>query len=253
MPTVSVVVPSYNDAALLRACLTALAGQTRPADEIVVVDNASTDDTAEVAAAAGARVVREPQRGILAATAAGFDAAVGDLLLRLDADSVPHPDWIERVVAAFAADPDLDALSGPGEFYGSSPVVHWLAEHIYIGAYSTIVRGILGHPVLFGSNLALRASLWAQVRTRVHRGTREVHDDFDIALNLAPGTGVRFDPTLRVGVSARPFSSWSGLARRVDWAFRTMAINHRDESLLARRRAWHRANRDGRRVGDPIG
>ena len=246
MPIVSVVVPSYNDAVLLRACLAALAVQTRPADEVIVVDNASTDDTAEVAIAGGARVVREERRGILAATSAGFDAAVGDLLLRLDADSVPGPDWVERVVAAFDDDPSLGALSGPGVFYGGSAAIHWIAEHIYIGAYSSIVRGLLGHPVLFGSNLAIRSTTWAQVRTRVHRDVREVHDDFDIAINLEPGTGVRFDPTLRVGVSARPFESLSGLGRRFDWAFRTMAINHREESLWRRRRRWHDANRASR-------
>ena len=246
MSRVSVVVPSYNDAELLRGCLAALEAQTRPADEIVVVDNASDDDTAAVAIAAGARVVFEARRGILSATAAGFDAATGDLLLRLDADSVPPVDWIERIEAAFAADARLDALSGPGDYYGASRFVHWMAEHVYIGAYSSIVSWILGHPVLFGSNLALRASAWHEVRDRVHRETREVHDDFDIAINLAPGSGIRFDPSLRVGVSARPFASARGFARRIDWAFGTMAINHRDESLVRRRRQWVAARREPR-------
>lgn len=243
MPRVSVVIPSFNDASLLRGCLAALAVQSRPADEIVVVDNDSTDDTAAVATAAGARVVHEPIRGIFPATAAGFDAARGDLLLRLDADSVPPPDWIERVEAAFVAEPRLDALSGPGRFYGSNAVVHWIAEHLYIGAYSSIVRAILGHPVLFGSNLAMRAEVWRRIREHVHRHVPHVHDDFDIAINLEPDMLVRFDRTLVVGVSARPFSSPGSLLRRLDWAFGTMAINHREQSLFARRRAWRAAAR----------
>jgi len=243
MPTVSVIVPSHDDAVLLRACLAALAAQDRPADEILVVDNASTDDTAEVGAAAGARVVREDRLGVLSATAAGFDAATGELLLRLDADSVPGPDWIARVVAAFEEDPGLDALSGPGEFYGGSRLVHWIAENIYIGGYSGLVGWLLGHPVLFGSNLAIRATAWARVRERVHPSVREAHDDFDISINLSPDMGVRYDRTLRVGVSSRPFESAAGLWRRVDWAFRTAALNHREESMLARRRAWRAARR----------
>jgi glycosyltransferase involved in cell wall biosynthesis len=246
MVRVSVVIPSFNDAVLLRGCLAALAVQTRPADEIVVVDNDSTDDTAEVAARAGARVVREPIRGIFPATAAGFDAASGDLLLRLDADSIAPPDWIARVEAAFVSHPRLDALSGPGRFYGGNAVVRWVAEHLYIGAYSHIVRVILGHPVLFGSNLALRATVWHAIRERVHRHIPHVHDDFDIAINLEPHMHVRFDPTLVVGVSARPFSSPAGLLRRLDWAFGTMAINHREQSLFARRRAWRAAARTRR-------
>ncbi len=249
MPRVSVVIPSFNDAVLLRHCLEALARQTRPADEIVVVDNDSTDDTAGVAVAAGARVVHEPIRGIFPATAAGFDAADGELLLRLDADSVPPPEWIERIDAAFAAHPDLDALSGPGRFYGSNAVVHWIAEHLYIGAYSSIVRALLGHPVLFGSNLAMRTRVWHRIRDRVHRHVPHVHDDFDIAINLEPDMVIRFDPTLVVGVSARPFSSPGSLLRRLDWAFGTMAINHREQSLFARRRAWRAVSRArGRRA-----
>ena len=60
---ISVVVPVLNDSPMLAQCLAALALQTRPADEIVVVDNGSTDDTAAVATAGGARVVPEPVTG----------------------------------------------------------------------------------------------------------------------------------------------------------------------------------------------
>ncbi|HQG71141.1 MAG TPA: glycosyltransferase family A protein, partial [Rhodoglobus sp.] len=119
MTRVSVVIPALNDSPMLANCLRALAAQTRLADEIIVVDNGSTDDTAAVALAAGALVIEEPLRGIFPATAAGFDAATGDLLARLDADSVPPADWLQRVVTAFEDDPDLAALSGPGDFYGS--------------------------------------------------------------------------------------------------------------------------------------
>ena len=97
MGTISVIVPSLNDADYLAVCLDALAKQTRRADEVIVVDNGSTDATAEVARAAGARVVDQPVRGIWPATAAGFDAASGDVLARLDADSVPAPDWLAEV------------------------------------------------------------------------------------------------------------------------------------------------------------
>ncbi len=248
MPRISVVIPSYDDAVFLRTCLVALAVQTRPADEVIVVDNDSSDDTVEVARAAGARVVHEPIRGIFPATAAGFDAAEGELLLRLDADSVAPPDWIERIATAFAEQPSLDALSGPGRFYGANAAIRWIAEHLYIGAYSTIVQGMLGHPVLFGSNLAIRAEVWRAIRGRVHRHIPHVHDDFDIAINLDPSMTVRFDRTLVVGVSARPFSSPASLMRRLDWAFGTMAINHRERSLVARRRAWRAAEKARRRA-----
>src|SRR5688572_29893593 len=122
MGTISVIVPCLNDAGFLGACLDALALQTRPADEIVVVDNGSTDATAAVARSAGARVVDEPMRGIWPATAAGFDAASGDLLARLDADSVPAPDWLAEVERRMAAADRPTAVTGSGQFYGGNVV-----------------------------------------------------------------------------------------------------------------------------------
>ncbi|MBX3098036.1 MAG: glycosyltransferase family 2 protein [Salinibacterium sp.] len=236
MARVSVVVPALNDSLMLAQCLAALASQTRQPDEIVVVDNGSTDDTAAVAAAGGARVVTEPIRGIFPATAAGFDAANGDLFARLDADSIPPTDWLARVVDAFDADPGLDFLSGPGDFYGSTRFVHWIAETLYIGGYVWFVGLLLGHPPLFGSNVILRSDAWQRIRSTVHRDLREIHDDLDLAIHVEPDQRVRFDLTLRVGVSARPFATWSGFARRIDWAFGTLRLNNRERPLLDRRR-----------------
>ncbi|GAA3902178.1 glycosyltransferase family 2 protein [Microbacterium invictum] len=234
----SVVIPSLNDAVMLRTCLAAIAVQTRPPDEVIVVDNGSTDDTADVARAAGAHVVAQPVRGIFPATTAGFDAAEGELLLRLDADSVPPADWVARIVTAFETDPGLDALSGPGRFYGGNAVTRWIAANLYLGAYPTLIRWALGHQVLFGSNLAMRTALWRDVRGRVHRDDPRAHDDFDITINLVPGTHVRYDRSLVVDVSARPFSSVGALRTRLAWALHTMAINQREMSFLARRRQW---------------
>jgi len=236
--TISVIVPSYNDAAMLERCLAALDAQSRSPDEVIVVDNGSTDATAEVALSHGARLVTEPRRGIPQATWAGFDAASSDILGRLDADSVPPPEWTERVVRAFELDPGLEALSGPGRFYGKSAFIHWVAQHLYIGAYTSIIAFALGHEVLFGSNFALRAASARALRPYVHRDDRRIHDDLDITINLKPGMGVLFDEGVVVEVSARPFDSLSRIGRVVTMAFHTFAVNHREESLLARRRAW---------------
>lgn len=242
--TISVVVPSYNDAAMLERCLDALARQTRPADEIVVVDNGSTDATVDVARAAGARVVSEPRRGIPQATSAGFDAAVGDVLGRLDADTIPPPDWVARVERAFTDAPDLDALSGPGRFYGGNAVIRWYAERVHMPMYYHFVAWVLGHDVLYGSNLALRASAWRVLREHVHRELADVTDDLDLTINLRPGMGVRFDPTFEVEVSARPFESWARNNAAVRMARHTALINRREVSFLERRRAWVASRRE---------
>jgi glycosyltransferase involved in cell wall biosynthesis len=240
-PRISVVIPSLNDAVMLEQCLTALDAQTRPADEIVVVDNGSTDATVDVALAHGARVVAESKRGIPQATSAGLDAATGDVIGRLDADSVPRPDWVERVAAAFE-DPQLDVLSGPGEYYGANWAQRFYGERLQMPIYYGPIAWAFGHQVVFGSNFAIRADAWRAIRGRVHRNDRDVHDDLDIALNLLPGMGTKFDLSLVVGVSARPLTSWSRMMSTYRMGIHTFVVNHREQSLLARRRAWVRSN-----------
>lgn len=241
MSTISVVIPSLDDAEFLAACLRALAAQTRPADEVIVVDNGSRDATPEVARAAGARLVAEPRRGIWPATAAGFDAASGELLARLDADSVPAPDWLAEVERRMRARDRPTVVTNSGTFYGRNAFVRWVARNVYIGGYFTVIGALLGHPPIFGSNYALRADAWRRLRHLVHRDRADVHDDLDLAWWMQPGMTVVRDRRLEVGVSARPFDTAAGLWRRVRMAFHTMSVESREWPPLARRAERRRA------------
>ncbi len=113
MSLVSVIVPVYNGATTLRACLQALAHQTVPraSYEVIVVDDGSTDASAAVAAECGARVVCQDHAGAAAARNRGACAARGDILLFTDADCEPAPDWIAAMLAPFA-DPDVAGVKG---------------------------------------------------------------------------------------------------------------------------------------------
>lgn len=240
-PRVTVVIPCRNDAGFLEACLQALAAQTRQPDRIVVVDNASTDDTAEVAARFGADVFEEPEIGIWPAAARGYDEAMGsaDIIARLDADSRPHSDWIARIVRAFVADPGLGVLTGGAEFYGSTPLVHYLGEHWYIGGGHYWINKWLGHPLVFGSNFAMRSAVWERVRDRVERSNANIHDDLDLTIHLRPSDGIRYDPTLKMPVSARPLTSQRGLWRRVWRVVPTFAASWPEGA------AWRRRSESG--------
>jgi GT2 family glycosyltransferase len=111
METVSAIIPTWNRAALVEHILTNLAEQTRPPDEIIVVDNGSQDETLVVARRLGAQIVAFPEnRGFAAAVNAGIEHSTGEWILILNNDVRLEPDWIERLLtsakqenAAFAA------------------------------------------------------------------------------------------------------------------------------------------------------
>jgi GT2 family glycosyltransferase len=114
----SVVVPARNAARTLARALAALAALAPPPDEIVLVDNGSTDDTparldAFAAASTGAKVVvvREPRRGASTARNTGIRAATGDVIAFTDADCCPRADWLAALTVPLA-DAAVGAVAG---------------------------------------------------------------------------------------------------------------------------------------------
>lgn len=233
---ISVVIPTHNDAGELRACLALLAAQTRPADEIIVVDNSSTDDTAAVCAAAGVHRLPVHLQGIPATAAAGFDAAAGAIIARLDTDSRPPVDWLERIERTLAAAPPLTAVTGPGVFRGGNALARLAGRCLLQGGYFGLIGYLLGHPPVYGSNFALRREVWAGIRTDVVRDNALVHDDLDISYRLRPDMDVIYDPALKVGVSARPFTSWAAFRHRLVLSVVTFRVEFHYQPPLRRRR-----------------
>lgn len=239
--TIGVAIPCRNDAGFLRECLRALDAQTRAADFVVVVDNSSTDDSAQVAADEGAVVVSQTRVGIWPAAAMAYDEAArrgADIIARLDADSVPPPDWIARIEKAFTDDPTLRALTGMGDFYGGSRFNRWFGKTFYLGLMVSLMNPWLGNPVLFGSNTAMTADLWRDLRGRVLSDRADIHDDFELSIRMRPGDNAIYDEDLRVGVSARPFDSPKAFGTRIGKALRTMRLTWPESNPLWRRRHW---------------
>lgn len=198
---VSVVIPVYNEEDRLAACLRAVAAQTVRPCEIIVVDNNSTDNTAAVALAfPGVTLVREPRQGVVHARGTGFDAVRGDIIGRIDADTLLPAGWVERLQAVFR-DSSVDAVSGSLHYYD-------IAASQAVDAVDGYMRGWMArrmhHNVfLLGSNMAIRRSAWRRVRGTIC-GKSNLHEDLDLAVHMAQlGQNAVYEPQLRADVSAR--------------------------------------------------
>jgi glycosyltransferase involved in cell wall biosynthesis len=117
-PRFSVIIPAFNAAATLARAIESVRAQTWPAHEIIVVDDGSTDATADVAARFGeaVRLIRQPNRGVSVARNAGAAAASGDWLAFLDADDWYAPERLRWHAEWVAEDPALDCLTGDYEY-----------------------------------------------------------------------------------------------------------------------------------------
>lgn len=112
-PTVAVVIPVFNRAAYLREALNSVFAQTRPADEVIVVDDGSDDDpTPVVSEFPGARLIRQANQGPSTARNAGIRAAKSEYVLCLDSDDVLVPDGIRNSLACMAENPGAAFVYG---------------------------------------------------------------------------------------------------------------------------------------------
>jgi len=198
--SLSIIIPVYNDAPFLQKCLDSIAAQTVAPDEVIVVDNNSTDDSVAVAKSFPfVRVVHESKQGIVYARNAGFDAATSDIIGRLDADTMLSPGWVSRVKQYYgSAQHDDIALTGGGSFYNIRlPRFNsWLQSQLVY----RLNRFIVGHYVLWGSNMALPTELWQTVRSDVCL-RNDIHEDLDLSFHLhRHGFRVEYKANLRVKV-----------------------------------------------------
>ncbi|MBI5003854.1 glycosyltransferase family 2 protein [Candidatus Kaiserbacteria bacterium] len=161
---ISFVIPAYNEEALLGACLASVLREIKRSEkdaEVIVVNNASTDRTRDIALRyPGVRVVDEPRKGLTFARQAGFVSSNGDFIANIDADTSLPPGWIDTVFALFASDERIVAVSGP-YIYRDLPIFIRALVHIfYVSGYLLhLLNQYILHTgaMLQGGNFVLRS------------------------------------------------------------------------------------------------
>lgn len=204
---ISVVIPAYNEEAFLPHLLDSLQKQTFSDQyEIIVVDNNSTDKTAEIAKHYGVRVISETSRGYAYACNAGFAAATGEIIARADADYVQPKDWLEKIWKAFEKDHTVVAIGGP-LYPLESTFIQNILYYPSIVIWMYILK-ILGRGFLF-PNMAVRKNMYE--KTNGFDAHLQFGEDTEMCLKLKKLGKVAYMPSLYVYTSIRKMHSLGAL------------------------------------------
>jgi len=201
--TLGIVIPVFNEQDQIKSCLESIANQSVLPDEVIVVDNNSSDNTATIASEYPfVKVVQERQQGVLYARTAGFNAVKSDIIGRIDAETHLKSDWVEQVKRIFE-DESISAVSGPVGFHDAPfrKLGLFADKNIRKATWNI---GIKDDAVfLFGSNMAMRKKAWNKVKNKVC-ARKDVHEDIDLAIHLDQiGEIIAFDETLTAMTSSR--------------------------------------------------
>lgn len=211
MLTVSIVIPAWNEEDRIGDCLVNATRQSQAPLEVLVVDNKSTDRTAAIVQdfidhnpdQHVELLHQDKDQGLIPSRNYGLDRAKGDILGRIDADCMLRPNWVEVVSRTFTEDPDAMGATGPVAYYDMP------GKNIGLKGDDTIRKAIYraddGQYLLYGSNMALRATAWKAIRNEVCRDKADIlHEDVDISLHLIDqGFKTVYCKDMNAGISAR--------------------------------------------------
>lgn len=186
LPSLSVVVPMYNEASHINQCLERLLDQQKDLLEILVVDNNSSDNSVEIVQPLAQqhkiiKLLRQPTQGLIPSRNLGFTTARGQVVARIDADTQVAPGWAAAIRQSFAKQPDIAALDGQTRYY-DLPFENFSA---YVS--KLVVTGSNkfagGTGSLLGPNMAIRTDIAKQL-TKLACTNRKMMEDLDLTIHI---------------------------------------------------------------------
>jgi peptidoglycan/xylan/chitin deacetylase (PgdA/CDA1 family) len=220
---ISVVIPALNEEKFLPDCLKSLRNQDYKGEyEIIVADNGSTDNTANIARSFGAKVVFCSEKSVFRARQVGADAACGDIIAQADADTIYPRGWLTRIADQFASHPRTVAVAGR-YIYTDSP--HWARLEYFLRHYINLITiALFGRPMLVsGATFAFRRREF--LAGNGYRDIAYAPDQYGISGRLSKMGKVLYDKDLCVLTSSRsigrkptPVLIWDVVVNLNRWA-----------------------------------
>jgi peptidoglycan/xylan/chitin deacetylase (PgdA/CDA1 family)/GT2 family glycosyltransferase len=219
LPSVSVVIPAYNEETYLPSCLESIRKQDYPGEyEVIVADNASTDNTAKIGLDWGAKVVYESKRSPACARQKGAEAAAGEIIAFIDADTQAPACWLSTIVSRFVREPRMVVISGPYAYCDAGRIAK-LASY---GNFISIIIDQLFRKAfnkggaIWGCNFAVRRSALLEVGG-FDTSIKFYGEEYELSLRLKRAGKGGIIPRLFVLTSARRLKRLGVVSQYWNW------------------------------------
>jgi glycosyltransferase involved in cell wall biosynthesis len=225
-PFLSIVIPAYNEEKYLEDCLQSVFKQDIPVPfEVIVVDNASTDQTMAIAKKFDAKIVFESKKGLSYARQCGLDTAQGELLVYIDADTRLSKNWIKKIIHYFDTRPDVVGVSCNFYYFDGTLIEKLgflIGQNLFLPFFVSFLRFINKPDVFFGQAMALRTEALRK-SGGINRDFVFHGEDTSLANKLHTQGKVRFLFPLFVYCSARRYQR-EGLLKTLALYFTTYSL-----------------------------
>jgi glycosyltransferase involved in cell wall biosynthesis len=220
--TITVIVPAYNEEKLIVRCLDSLAAQDPVPDEILVVDNASKDRTAEmvkqfIAAhpTLNTRMIYETKQGCHHARETGWRESIGAIIIHVDADEIMPPGWLARIRATLMLNPKLDVIGGTVRFE-NPPFSIWLMQVLFNLLYPRLVQLSKGFPYICGGMTIAKREVLEKMNGYINKPDDELDDYYLSKQAHQLGYTLRYIPAIYGIHSLRRYEA-GGLRGWLQW------------------------------------
>lgn len=217
--SISVVIPAHNEEEYLPLCLESIKQQDYAAEhEVIVVDNASTDNTSKIALDWGAKVVHESKRSPACARQKGAEAATGEIIAFIDADSQAPNCWLSTIVSRFVREPATVVISGPYVYCDAGRIarIASYANFISIIVDQLFRRAFNKGGAIWGCNFAVRRSALFEVGG-FDTSIRFYGEEYELSLRLKRAGKGGIIPRLFVFTSARRLKRLGVVTQYWNW------------------------------------